>query len=147
MIMTTCLGFTKTSYVQSTLTFIIPTDGEAWIHAGQLCLLDTPGTLWRVLELSIFQNSFVKSIAWAVLKIQIPGPCGKGEKFPFPSSGSFGWKNNQISRRKIDKRKSNLIPCVGEPQHMRETETPTCMRGLMMESGLEVCKTSWARDE
>lgn len=65
--------------------------------------------------------------------------CGEVEEIPFPYSGSFGWPNNQINRKQIEKRKSNLISCTGAPQiHERD---PTYMRDSELEMGIEVYKT------
>lgn len=43
------------------------------------------------------------------------------QKFPFPSSGSLVWLNNQVNRRQTDKRKSNWVLGAQElpPIHTR----------------------------
>lgn len=67
---------------------------------------------------------------------------GKGENSPFPSLVLIGWLDNQINRRQIDKRKSNLIACTWDPHIHERIRDFTYMRDSEIKRGNEVYKTS-----
>ena len=52
----------------------------------------------------------------------------EGKQFAFPSLVLFGWLNNQIDRRQINKRESNLVLCTWEPPPRNSQRPHICER-------------------